>query len=173
MRQNCSISMKGNSKGNIDLDEYVETYIVQPLKNYVSGHTSVKMCKRLMANVQLFGKVRRAYADKSAFAIHVTSKHTEQDPLPDQLKGMWFCLKEKLFKPEKGTTCISQYNTQGQKDGKVKQNLIDVYGKGVKKVEQNFNQKMYELFPERRPQKKKSKTKPYCTFAFKTEYELC
>ena len=37
MQQNCSISMKGNKGANIDLDEYVETYIVQPLKNYVSG----------------------------------------------------------------------------------------------------------------------------------------
>ena len=37
MQQNCSISIKGNKGANIDLDEYVETYIVQPLKNYVSG----------------------------------------------------------------------------------------------------------------------------------------
>ena len=37
MQQNCSISVKGNKGANIDLDEYVETYIVQPLKNYVSG----------------------------------------------------------------------------------------------------------------------------------------
>ena len=37
IQQNCSISMKGNKGANIDLDEYVETYIVQPLKNYVSG----------------------------------------------------------------------------------------------------------------------------------------
>ena len=29
--------MKGNKGANIDLDEYVETYIVQLLKNHVSG----------------------------------------------------------------------------------------------------------------------------------------
>lgn len=39
MQQNCSISVKGNKGANIDLDEYVETYIVQPLKNYVSGES--------------------------------------------------------------------------------------------------------------------------------------
>ena len=37
MRQNCSVSIKGKSNANIDLDEFVETYIVQPLKRYVSG----------------------------------------------------------------------------------------------------------------------------------------
>lgn len=41
MQQNCSISMKGNKGANIDLDEYVETYIVQPLKNYVSGESQL------------------------------------------------------------------------------------------------------------------------------------
>ena len=39
MQQNCSISVIGNKGANIDLDEYVETYIVQPLKNYVSGES--------------------------------------------------------------------------------------------------------------------------------------
>lgn len=41
MQQNCSISVRGNKGANIDLDEYVDTYIVQPLKNYVSGESQV------------------------------------------------------------------------------------------------------------------------------------
>ena len=48
MQQNCSISMKGNKGANIDLDEYVETYIVQPLKNYVSGEFQLYMYSSIM-----------------------------------------------------------------------------------------------------------------------------
>ena len=108
------------------------------------------MCQRLMANVQLFGQVRRAYADKEAFDVHVTTKHKEQDAMPDQLKGMWFCLKEKFFQPKKENTSVHKYNWQGQSDGNIPKNLRDVYQKGTEKIVQKFGQKMYEYFPERR-----------------------
>ncbi|CAB3996363.1 Ankyrin repeat domain-containing 12 [Paramuricea clavata] len=42
MRQNCSGSIKGNRNANIALDEFVETYIVQPLKKYESGVKKVQ-----------------------------------------------------------------------------------------------------------------------------------
>ena len=108
------------------------------------------MCKRLMANVQLFGQVRRAYADREAFDVHVTSKHKEQDPMPDQLKGMWFCLKEKFFQPQKDNTTVHKYNMQGQCEGSITKSLKDVFQKGIDKIKQKFDQKMYECFAERR-----------------------
>lgn len=116
----------------------------------MTGHTSVQMCKRLMANVQLFGQVRRAYAEKGSFDVHVTSRHKEQDPMPDQFKGMWFCLKEKFFQPQKDNTSIHKFDTQGQHHGNITNSLRDVYQKGTEKVEQKFDQKMYECFSERR-----------------------
>ena len=103
-----------------------------------------------MANVQLFGQVRRAYADKQAFDVHVTSKHKEQDPFPDQLKGMWFCLKERFFQAQKDNTSIHKYNAQEQHDGSITQNPRDVFEKGIEKIEQKFDKKMYECFAERR-----------------------
>ena len=118
------------------------------------GHTTVKMCKRLMANVQILGQVREAYTDKSAFDVHVTKKHKEQDPLPDQLKGMWFCLKEKFFIPQKGNKVVNKYSVNGKKEGSVRSSLTDVYPKGVKKIQELFDGKMYELFPERRLEKR-------------------
>ncbi|KAK3745448.1 hypothetical protein QZH41_016246 [Actinostola sp. cb2023] len=59
-----------------------------------SGHSSVKTCQRIMANVQFIGNVRRLYADKEAFDVHPQLKHTEQSAFPDQIKGMWFSLRE-------------------------------------------------------------------------------
>ena len=97
-----------------------------------------------MANVQLFGQVRRAYADKQAFDVHVTSKHKEQDPFPDQLKGIWFCFKERFFQAQKDNTSIHKYNAQGQHDGRITKNLRNVFEKGIEKIEQKFDTKMYE-----------------------------
>lgn len=37
LQNNCSVSVKGREGHNIALDEWVETYLVQSLKNYASG----------------------------------------------------------------------------------------------------------------------------------------
>ena len=118
------------------------------------GHTTVKMCRRLMANVQILGQVRKAYTDRSVFDVHVTANHKEQDPLPDQLKGMHFCFSKKFFSAQEGNTLINKYDVSGEKDGHVKKSVIDVYTKGVKKVQDNFERKMYELYPELRLKKR-------------------
>ena len=38
LRQTASVNLTRKNRRNIDLNEYVETYIVQPLKNYATGH---------------------------------------------------------------------------------------------------------------------------------------
>ena len=67
----------------------------------------------------------------------------------DQLKGMWLCLKERFVQPEKGDTTITKFNVQGRREGTIK-SIRDVYQKGIEKIEQKFDQKMYECFVERR-----------------------
>ena len=37
LQDNCSVSLKGRHGHNIALDEWVESYLVRPLKNYASG----------------------------------------------------------------------------------------------------------------------------------------
>jgi hypothetical protein len=49
-----------------------------------------------MANIQMIETIRKAFMSRDAFNVHPTTKHKEQDPFPDQLKGMWFCLKENV-----------------------------------------------------------------------------
>lgn len=39
LRLNCTVNVSGKDGHGIDLDEFVETYIVQPLKQYASGKT--------------------------------------------------------------------------------------------------------------------------------------
>ncbi|CAB4012756.1 Hypothetical predicted protein [Paramuricea clavata] len=87
-KNNSTVKVSGKAGHNVDLDEYVETYIVRPLKTYATGHTSVQMCQRLMGNLDILGSTRNAYASRQAFNIHPTTKHTEQSSFPDQVKDL-------------------------------------------------------------------------------------
>ena len=88
------------------------------------------MCERVMANVQMIGAIRKGYMSHEAFDVHPTTKHKEQDPFPDQLKGMWFCLKEKIV------SCV---------DGKATLKVFPFDGSESKNVP--INRKMHECFP--------------------------
>ena len=55
-----------------------------------------------MGNLNLFGLTRATYSNKEAFDYHPTSRHKEQSSFPDQLKGMWFCVKNKFFEVSSG-----------------------------------------------------------------------
>ncbi|XP_048587325.1 uncharacterized protein LOC125556710 [Nematostella vectensis] len=145
IKLNCSVNISGKAGHNIDLDEFVETYIVQPLKQYASGHTTVRTCQRIMANVVLIGSVRQSYAGKSAFDVHPTKRHSEQDPFPDQLKGMWFVYREGFF-DVKGRTEVIQFGVNDVPKS-VPKGYIGVYNKGTDKVKDNFNRKIHECFP--------------------------
>jgi hypothetical protein len=93
LQQNCSVNLSGIKGNGIELDAFVESEVVQPLKNYTTGHTTVTMCKRLMGSIDLLKFVRKTYMGKEGFDMHSTSRHSEQSSFPDQIKGAWFCLK--------------------------------------------------------------------------------
>ena len=80
----------------------------------VVGHSSINMLKRMMINVEAFTTIREAYSTPRAFNVHPTSHHKEQDPLHDQLKGMWFCLKQKIIAVDVTASTIPKINNQGE-----------------------------------------------------------
>lgn len=43
-QQNCSINVKGKQGNCLALDEWVETYMVLPLKKYASGSVYMVIC---------------------------------------------------------------------------------------------------------------------------------
>lgn len=110
------------------------------------GHSSIHMLKRLMVNVDAFSTIREAYSDESAFNVHPTSHHKEQDPLPDQLKGMWYCLKHKIIAVNVTDSTIPKLTKEGGDSGKIPQSLVNVYAKGQDKVKQNFSRMMYAKY---------------------------
>jgi len=62
---NFSINVSGQVGHNFATDEYVESFMVKPLKTYATGHTSFTMLKTLSVSSQLIKHIRDTY--KSAF----------------------------------------------------------------------------------------------------------
>ncbi len=148
LQQNCNVNLLGKKGNGVELDAYVESEVVKPLKNYTSQHTTVDMCEKLMANLDLLKCIRRAYMSKEGFDVHHTSRHLVQSSLLDQIKGAWFCIQKEFFKCKKRTE-IECYpvGMNGCASRIVPKNLIDVISKGKKKVERSYKEKLYECFP--------------------------
>lgn len=115
------------------------------------GHTSVKMCERMMGSIDLLKACRKTYTAKEGFDEHSTTRHSVADPFHDQLKGAWFCLQNGLLDPsiDKESPCC--YPVDGGKpSGNVAKSLLGVTDKGIAKISQNFKYKLYESFPDLR-----------------------
>ena len=153
LQQNCCVNIMGKKSHGVELDAYVESEVVRPLKNYVSQHTTVDMCEKLMANLDLVKCVRRAYMSRQGFDVHHTSRHSVQSSLLDQIKGAWFCVQKEFFqcKERKDIECYP-LGTNCCAAGKVPKNLIDVITKGKEKVKGSYKEKLYECFPDLRYQ---------------------
>ena len=151
LQQNSSISLSGTPGHNIALDEYIESEIVCPLKKYSTTKTTLKVSEMLCANLQFVREARKSYTAPSGFNVHNTTKHKEQDPLPDQVTVARWCLEQRFFEPL-DRPLPSTYKYEGCKDDFVKESCYDVYAKGLKKMTESdlFEQKMYKLFPKYR-----------------------
>jgi hypothetical protein len=67
----------------------------------------------MMANIQIIEATRKAFMSTKAFDVHLTKKHPEQDPFPDHIKGMWFCLGEEVVSSVEGTNGILHFPLDG------------------------------------------------------------
>lgn len=67
---------------------------------------------------------------------------------PDQLKGMWFCLKNGFLTGIQSDDRPDVYTLEGsgKPSGKVQKCLLDISEKGSKKVAEKFKDKLYESF---------------------------
>ena len=57
----------------------------------------VRALNWLGGSVDFVTKVKDAYKGELGFAGHSASRHSVASPLPDQLKGAWYCVHKGLF----------------------------------------------------------------------------
>ena len=67
-----------------------------------------------MGNLDLTKSVRATYKARKAFGVHNTRRHREQTSLKDNIKAMWFCLKEKFFVNHSQGETITSYSSCGK-----------------------------------------------------------
>ena len=53
IRRNMSVNLNGKQGHNIDMDEYVETYMVRPLKTYASGTIKLIIIQVINAKIAI------------------------------------------------------------------------------------------------------------------------
>lgn len=154
VQRNSSVNIAGKTGHNIAFDEYMETFVVRSMKLYVSGKTTIEVLKAISSCIQLMSSVRNVYKGRSGFNVHSTSKHKVSYSLPDQLKVALFCMNQKMFKADQTRKKIKTIpcDAFGVEEGFVPNQRVDVYRKGKGKTMQNFDKRMYSLFPERREQ---------------------
>ena len=61
LQRNCSVNLSGRKGGSIEMDAWVETCIVQPIKVSTSGHTTVKTCQQIASNIEYVKLTRDAF----------------------------------------------------------------------------------------------------------------
>ena len=101
-----------------------------------------------MGNLDVLGSVRSTYSDP--FHFYQTTKHKVQSPLPDVVKGMWFCLTNHFFSASTGSVAmefpLGTCRSTGQRKP-VSKFCMDVVMKGEEKVSEKFESKLHESFP--------------------------
>ena len=145
LRSNCLINLSGKTGKGIELDGWVEGNKVKPTKKVTSGHSTVKTCTQLSGSVDLVKMIRDAYKGKESYDVHHTTRHSVASPLPDQVKGAWFCITQRLF-----SKAIDDRPVVFKSDSeeKVPPFCLDVEQKGVQKIKDNFSKKLYDSFPD-------------------------
>ena len=96
-QQNRCVNVNGKKGRQLAGDEWVESHLVRPIKQYASGQTSFPMLEMMSCNVSLLEGTRDMYKSREAFDIHNTKKHCTPGSMYDQLKVAQFALQEEWF----------------------------------------------------------------------------
>jgi hypothetical protein len=92
------------------------------------------MLQRLMANIDMLIQTRKSFQAREAFNVHPTTKHTEQDPFPDQLKTAHFILRRRFFEYVPGRKTVEKFGDP-KKASISGTNNIDCYASGTLSTE--------------------------------------
>ena len=99
-QQNRTINLDGG-KGRQLAGEWVEEYLVRPVKQYASAQSSFAMVELMSCSTNLLEMNREMYKNHEAFDVHRTSKHKTPTSVYDQLKVAQFATKENWFGNER------------------------------------------------------------------------
>ncbi len=148
-QQNRTINLDGSTGRQLAGDEWVEEYLVRPVKQYASAQSLFAMVELMSCSTNLLEMNRKMYKSREAFDVHRTSKHKTPTSVYDQLKVAQFATKEKWFTNE-GREHVMKYqwgDKQFEADATVVPKYIRAYQKGCQEAEQEFPGFLQRKFP--------------------------
>jgi hypothetical protein len=138
------ISVRNVSGHMLAVDEYVETFMVRPLKMYVTGRTTVKMARLLSVSTQLIKQIKDSYTE--AFSHKKSSTHKIPDSVLDQMKVCNFATKYSFF--VKTNDSVKVFSADGPTDQKLGKNYLNILDQGKQCLTKSFSAKMFTYFPQ-------------------------
>ncbi|CAB4000437.1 Hypothetical predicted protein [Paramuricea clavata] len=96
-QRNKTVNLEGKQGKQLAGDEWVEDYLVRPVKQFTSAQSSLSMVELMSCSVNLLEMNRKMYKAKEAFDIHHTREHKKPSSLYDQIKVAQFVIKERWF----------------------------------------------------------------------------
>ena len=147
--QNRTVNLHGKIGHQLAGDEWVEEYLVRPVKKFVCAQSSFNMIEIMSCSVNLLELNRVMYKSKDAFDAHATKKHKTPSSYLDQLKVAQFALNENWFVNSK-RSFAKKYPWSGKGCGpqdKVPQRYINAYAKGDEKAKAEFESFLHRKYP--------------------------
>lgn len=146
-RRNCSVNAKGKRGHNFAIDEYMETFVVKPVKLYGRKQTTLEMLEKMCMNIELLEHVKSVY--QRSCETNTGGKSSVPDPTPDRIKVAWFAIQnEWLTNTQRKEVKLYPH---GKKDlGEliaIPKECLKVEERGQKKIEENFKEMISRQFP--------------------------
>lgn len=149
-QQNRSVNVDGKQGRQLAGDEWVESYLVRPVKQYANAQSSFAMVELMSCSVNLLEMNRNMYKGHQAFDIHNTRKHQKPSSLYDCLRIAQFALKEKWFASGCKRDKIAKYawaTTTCKPGDSVQSQYVDPLTKGDTKAEKEFVPFLHRKYP--------------------------
>lgn len=148
-QQNRTVNLDNQQGKQLAGDEWVEDFLVRPVKQFTAAQSSFKMVELMSCSVNLLEMNRNMYKNREAFNVHNTRKHEKPSSFYDQLKVAQFVLKEQwlMNKDRKDVLKYSWGEKKGKSSDKVPAKCINAIEKGNTKASGEFNSFLQRKFP--------------------------
>ncbi|CAB4003461.1 Hypothetical predicted protein [Paramuricea clavata] len=146
-RRNCSVNVKGKHGHNFAIDEYMETFVVKPVKLYGRKQTTIEMLGKICMNIELLEHIKSIY--QQSFDTSIGGKSSVPDPTPDWIKVAWFAIHHKwLINAQRKTVNLYPHGKKELSDlADIPKECLNVEERGCNKIKENFSEMIYRQFP--------------------------
>ena len=148
-QQNRTVSLDGTQGKQLAGDEWVEDYLVHPVKQFASAQSTFSIVELMSSSVHLLEINRQMYKHRESFDIHNTKKHKKPPSLYDKLKVAQFVISQEWFESIERTVVLKYaWADKKLKEGEtIPDKFLNVLDKEEAKASSQFVAFLHRKFP--------------------------